>query len=160
MTELHQEHMTYKVVINIPAHEDRVATPLFIHTRHELLETDTTCYICNRTAEEAGHPLEVHHHPIERSLANMVDWELVKRDFPNFDWDQFDPTDPYFFVDDMRYNGVVLCKEHHIGKNQGIHMMPYPFWIIQRYAKAGYQFTDEFVIQHTPFTEPTELYED
>lgn len=152
-TEDHEHKMTYEVEVNIPGHEDRVTTSLFTRTRKVLLESKgARCFICNRTAEEAGHPLEAHHHPIERSLANMVDWDLVKLDFPHFDWSKFDPANPYTFVDDMTVNGLILCKDHHIGKNEGIHMMPYPLWIIQRYGKEGYQYTEEYQIHHADYT--------
>ncbi|MFX8262654.1 hypothetical protein ABTL46_22620, partial [Acinetobacter baumannii] len=81
--------------------------------------------------EESGHPLEAHHHPIERSLANLINWERVAAQAKAgecgaraaaFDWDGFFkgakavaapavegraaaqylvPADPYLFVDDM-----------------------------------------------------------
>lgn len=43
-----------------------------------------------------------------------------------FGWDHFDPADPYAFVDDMTVNGLLLCKAHHTGKDEGIHDMPFP----------------------------------
>ncbi|UNJ99715.1 hypothetical protein [Ralstonia sp. RRA.1] len=58
------------------------------------------------------------------------------------------PADPYLFVDDMTVNGLLLCKQHHTGKDAGIHDMPFPLWIAQRYAIEGYQFTPNEVIHH------------
>lgn len=34
------------------------------------------CFICGGTIKTTGHPLEAHHHPVARSLANMIDWAL------------------------------------------------------------------------------------
>ncbi|WP_454824718.1 hypothetical protein [Paraburkholderia xenovorans] len=38
------------------------------------------CSYLQRTAEETGHPLKAHHHPIERSFAEMIDWDRFKFD--------------------------------------------------------------------------------
>lgn len=55
-----------------------------------------------------------------------------------FNCDAFDPADPYTFVDDMTVNGLLLGKAHHTGKDVGIHDMPFPLWIAQKYAREGY----------------------
>lgn len=142
--------LTFSVDVLAPAHAARTATALFEKTRLERIEQDHgRCWICNRTAEESGHPLEAHHSGIERSFAEGdMDWELVKQDFPNFDWNSFDPAKPYDFVDDMMAQGLILCKEHHTGEGTGIHFMPYSLWVMQRYLKAGYQYTPGEVIIH------------
>lgn len=156
VTTAHTEKETLTVEVNIPEHAERKTTALFERTRKELLERESgRCFICNATAEEAGHPLEAHHHPIERSLAEMIDWDRFKLDAQSgfwgeriraFDWDHF--TDWTQFVDDMTVNGLLLCKAHHIGKDEGIHAMPLPIWIAQKYAKEGYQFSAVEVIHH------------
>jgi hypothetical protein len=158
VSEIHAEKETLIVDINIPGHEARTTTKLFIESKKKLLERDgAKCWTCGNTAEESGHPLEAHHNPIERSLANMIDWDLFKTDCESgiwgkhaqaFDWSKFDAIDPYSFVDDMTVNGLVLCKQHHTGADEGIHDMPYSLWIAQRYGKEGYQFTDKEIIHH------------
>lgn len=167
VSEQHAERETLSVEVNIPGHDPRTVTPVFRHTRQQLIERDGgRCYISGDTAEEDGHPLEAHHYPIERSLANMIDWNLVRADAEAgelgisqaqrdaaraFDWDAFmsaQPFDPYTFVDNMLVNGVLLAKKHHIGKDEGIHAMPHPLWIAQRYALEGYQFSDVEIIHH------------
>ena len=158
VTEIHEEKETLIVDINIPGHEARVTTQLFKDSKQLLIKrVGGRCWVCNKTALESGLPLEAHHHPIERSLANMIDWDLFKTDCEAgiwghytaaFNWDKFDANDPYPFVDDMTVNGLLLCKEHHTGKNEGIHDMPYPIWITQRYGKEGYQFTAKEIIHH------------
>lgn len=149
VTEVHEEKLTLTVDVNIPGHDPRTTTPLFLHTRQELIRREGgRCWICQRTAGEVGQPLEAHHYPIERSLAEMIDFERVKKDYPRFNWHDFDPANPYTFVDDMTVNGLLVCKDHHIGKNQGIHALPHPLWVAQRYGKEGYQFSAAEVIHH------------
>lgn len=162
VNDVHEEKLTLAVDINIPGHDPRTTTPLFSHSRKELLQRDgAQCWICGRTADQAG-PLEAHHYPIERSLAAMIDWRLValdaragelgatqaQRDAAKaFDWNGIE-SNPYRFVDDMRVNGLLLCKTHHIGKDEGIHAMPHPLWIAQRYGQEGYKFSDVEIIHH------------
>lgn len=156
--EIHEEVETLKVDVNIPGHEPRTTTALFTHSKKRLIDRDGgRCYVCQCTAEESGHPLEAHHHPIERSFANMIDWTLFRIDCeagmwgPHaqaFNWDSFSPDDPYLFVDDMMVNGMLLCKAHHTGKDEGIHDLPGPIWLAQKYGKEGYQFSTIEVIHH------------
>lgn len=156
ITAAHTEKETLSVSVNIPQHAERKTTALFERTRKMLIDREgARCFICNATAEEAGHPLEAHHHPIERSLAEMIDWDAFKAaavaghlgsQIQAFDWANF--ADWTQFVDDMTVNGLLLCKAHHIGKDEGIHALPYPIWIAQRYAREGYQFSDLEVIHH------------
>lgn len=158
MTAAHTERETLRVDVNIPEHEAREATPLFHRTRAELIAREGgRCFICGRTAEESGEPLQAHHHPIERSLAEMIDWPRFAADAQAgrwgeraaaFDWSGFDAADPYRFVDDMTANGMLLCRDHHIGRDEGIHAMPHPLWIAQRYARDGYRFNAAEIIHH------------
>ena len=159
MTDAHEEKETLSVEVNIPGHADRVTTSIFTHTRKQLIERDGgKCWICGAQ----DHAIEAHHYPIERSLAGMVDWRLVELDAKAgelgatqaqrdaakaFDFAGID-ADPYRFVDDMRVNGLLLCKAHHTGKDEGIHDIPHPLWIAQRYGKEGYKFSDVEIIHH------------
>lgn len=157
-TQIHEEKETLVVEVNIPGHEARTTTTLFLHSKKTLIAREGgRCFICGGTAQTTGHPLEAHHHPVERSLANMIDWDLFRSECQagmwgehaaGFDWSKFDPADPYSFVDDMTVNGLLLCKAHHTGKDEGIHDMPYPLWIAQKYGQEGYQFSDAEVIHH------------
>jgi len=163
---------TLSVDINIPEHEKRKSSSLFERTRKTLIEREQCCYICGRTGPELEHPLEAHHHPIEWSMTNMIDWDEFSKDCKagkwgihaqQFDWETFFagamevlvngaeiriPQDPYQFVDDMRANGMLLCKEHHIGRDEGIHTMPHPLWIAQKYGIEGYQFNSDEILHH------------
>ena len=179
VTEIHEEKETLSVDVEIPGHEPRVTTPLFLHSKKALIAREGgCCYICGRTAEESSHPLEAHHFPLERSLTNLVDWKRFRRDseagvygeHPKaFDWDSFfigakeetvnldpslpaynfiDPVDPYLFVDDQTVNGLLLCKAHHTGKGTGIHDLPHPLWLAQKFGKEGYQYTPTEILHH------------
>jgi hypothetical protein len=152
VTKIHEERESLAVDVNVPGHGPRVSTPLFIKTRKHLIEREGgRCWVCGRTAEEAGHPLEAHHYPIERSFAEMIDWSpgaQIRKDFPTFGWGSFEESNPYTFVDDMNVNGRLLCKDHHIGKDEGVHALPEPVWLAQRYGKEGYQFSSVEIIHH------------
>ncbi len=173
VNEVHVERETLAVEVNIPGHEARTTTALFRHSREALIEREGgRCFISGATAEESGHPLEAHHYPIERSMANMIDWERFAADCKKgqwgphaqaFDWDAFfvdaeitnwhgrrivKVRDPYLFVDDMRVNGMLLSKKFHTEKNAGIHDMPFPLWVAQRYGVEGYKFSSTTTIHH------------
>ena len=159
VTEVHEEKQTLSVDINLPGHEPRTTTTLFRHTRQQLLDKEGhRCWICGRTPEQTGKPAQVHHNPIERSLSNGIDFKLVERDCKagmygedaqGFDWEAFFAAgDVYAFVDNALVNGRVLCPEHHIESDSGIHNLPYPIHLAQRYLKAGYKFSDKEVICH------------
>jgi hypothetical protein len=150
--QVHEEKLTLSVDIEIPGHAARITTPLFRHSKVALMASQhpPRCWICEQTEAELGAPLEAHHVGVERCFAEgEIDWEKVKVDFPNFDWANFDPTtDPYKFVDDMTQQGLLLCKPHHTGKDEGIHNLPYPLWRMQRYLKNGVRFSPTEVITH------------
>jgi hypothetical protein len=156
-TQDHDQAETLKVEVIIPGHEPRTTTELFRRSRAQLLAECPWCAICGATAEESGHPLEAHHHPIERSLANMVDWGRFADDAKRglwgdkaaaFDWSAFHPDQWETFVDDMTVNGLMLCKAHHTGGDEGIHALPFPLWIAQRYGREGYRFSAVEIIHH------------
>lgn len=151
VTQIHEEKNTFQVDVNIPGHEPRVTTPLFTKTRLHLIERDKCCYVCG-SPHSKEHPLEAHHWPIERSFAEMIDWSegsQIRKDYPNFGWGSFDEANPYTFVDDMNVNGRLLCKSHHIGKDEGVHALPEPVWLAQRYGKEGYKFSEIEILHFT-----------
>lgn len=53
----------------------------------------------------------------------------------------------------MTVNGLLICKAHHIGEDEGIHMLPWPICIAQRYAKEGTRFNSREVIHHAQLEE-------
>ncbi|MHB8914723.1 MAG: hypothetical protein ACYC4K_02800, partial [Thiobacillus sp.] len=61
VTDIHEEKNTLSVDVNIPGHDPRTATPLFIKSRKHLIEREQgRCYICGCTEAETGHPMEAH----------------------------------------------------------------------------------------------------
>jgi len=129
----HELKETESIDVNYPDHEHgRIATALFHRTRAKLIDHDKLgCFICG-TREH----LELHHAKIEYSLSEAVDWNKVRADHQDFNWESFlSDTD---FID-SEYNGMVLCAKHHRDPVCGIHHTPYPFWIAQRYVKDDFK---------------------
>ena len=154
--QTHEEKQTLSVEVNLPGHAPRTQTSLFERTRKALIERDGGCWICGCLNTHDA-PLQSHHYPVERSLATAWDWPRFIRDCKAgawgvhaqaFDWDSFNPANPYSFVDDQTVNGMLLCESHHIGKDTGIHTMPHPLWVWQRYAPDGYRLSDVEIVHH------------
>jgi hypothetical protein len=55
-----------------------------------------------------------------------------------FNWDEV-AENPDIFVDSPQ-NMIVLCKTHHISAKKGIHNVPFPNWVLQKYPKQGFEF--------------------
>lgn len=136
------------------------------------------CWISGETLESSGAPLEAHHHPVERCFAERWDWLRFSNDCKlgmwgpyaqAFDWSSFlagstvvpvaatDDTpaytyirvaDPYLFVDNMLVNGMLLAKKFHTGPDEGIHNLPGPIHLAQKYIAEGYRFSKTEVIHH------------
>jgi hypothetical protein len=167
VTAVHEEKETLPVDVNLPGHDERVTTPLFTRTRKAMLERENgRCFICNRTEAEAGAPLESHHVWIERCLANAADWtyfrdtifqlERILGYTADFCREHETLDDIMTFVDDQTINGLPLCKEHHTSDGLdipcGIHTMPFPLWLFQRYGRDGFEFTSTETIAHADET--------
>lgn len=146
ISAVHLLHTTLTIDINVPGRSVERADPLFTRTRKQLIARDRGCFVCGSTKK-----LEAHHHPIEWSMAPMTDWgpqALIRKDYPQFDWENFDERNPYTFVNNMLFNGLLLCKAHHTGRNEGIHNTSHPYWVIQRYGLEGYVLSDIEIIRH------------
>ena len=158
VTQNHEEKETLIIDVMLPGHDERVTTALFTKTREELLERDGgVCFACGYPESVVG-PLEAHHAFIERCLANAVDWKHFCETMARFkklvdhanDFCVANPELPDImtFVDDMTANGMLLCKPHHTGKDEGIHAMPLPLWWLFSTGKDGFQFTSAVAIKH------------
>ena len=149
-TPAHEEKETLLVDVEIGAHKERAATALFERTRKEYMDkVGHRCWICGADEKAAGEPLQLHHRVIERCFAEEdIDWAKVREDVPDFPWATFDPKDPYAFVDNCHYNGVVLCRKHHTERDSGTHMLPFNLWVMQRYLKNGTRFSPTETITH------------
>lgn len=156
VTQDHEQRESLAIDVIVPGHEPRKTTALFERTRKALIAREGgRCWVCGQTQAETGHPPEAHHHPLERAFAEMVDWSAgsaIRQQFPHFDWAAFDadpsPERIYRFVDDMTVNGLLLCPQHHTGVDAGIHRLPYPDFLAQKYGREGYRFSPTEVIHH------------
>jgi len=127
----HIRKMTLHVALYYPKHERRTTSSEFRHTRDLLInEQKRACYTCGTRKK-----LEVHHFWVEWSLANAIDFELLKKVCPAAA--KYPTIDKFV---DSPDNMRVLCAKHHRHKNYGIHMMDYPDWVAQTFIKEGYQF--------------------
>lgn len=159
ITAAHVERETLSVIVDIPAHEQRATTPLFMRTRQALLHRDNNvCFISGQTAEESGHPLEAHHWIVERCFAEAANWDDVRQfvfrlealiaHTADFCRKNVDLDDIMTFVDDMTVNGMLLTKEMHTQAGTGVHTIPMPIWAFQAYATEGYVFSPTETIHH------------
>lgn len=83
----YDEKLTLSVDVTLPARDERVVTATYRESRPKLIEREgDKCWICQITEAISGKPNQTHHHPIERSFANMVDFDLVQKDCEEGHW--------------------------------------------------------------------------
>jgi hypothetical protein len=134
----HEEKMQIQIDIFYPDHPPRTESALFRQTKHHLVKVlDTSCWVCGSKDSR-----EVHHFHAEWADSDGIDWYKMKVLHPNFDWSTF--TEASDFID-SEYNMVVLCAKHHRHKDHGIHLLPYPIWIMQRNQQVGFVFSPDEV---------------
>jgi len=147
----HTRKITCHYTVQYPEHDKRVSSTIYKKTHDELCNNKKLpCFICGKH-QNRDSPLETHHFYCEKAAQNAIDWqkfgEFAKKCHniqtgenigEHFDWKEVEKN-PDIFVDSP-YNMIVLCKEHHISGNKGIHHVPFPDWILQKFAKNGFQF--------------------
>lgn len=150
----HTRKMSNHYTVNYPTHEKRVDSAIYKKTHHELCHVrDFPCFICGKTHHKNGISLETHHFYCEKAAENAIDWHEFGKFAQTcyniqtgecigdkFDWTEV-AKNPDIFVDSP-YNMIVLCKEHHISGNKGIHHVPFPDWILQKYPLHDFQFLE------------------
>ncbi len=143
--------MSNHYTIHYPLHGKRKPTALYRRTRHELIyNKKLTCFICNKKNDD-NESLETHHFYCEKYAQTMIDWKKFGEFAKNchniqtgenigetFNWDEVE-NNPDIFVDSP-HNMVVLCKQHHTSGNKGLHHVPFPDWILQKYPKNNFEF--------------------
>jgi hypothetical protein len=121
----------------IPSHVDRgeASHLLFDQSRRQLLKDGHgKCFICGCTEN-----LEAHHFGAEWCLEPDIDFDKLKEFLLLFDVYGYSAKMkdiPLTDVDDIR-NLMILCTNHHIIKETGIHATVFPVWISQKLAKIG-----------------------
>lgn len=138
-SQLAKEHLVKYTIgfrVYYPNHEERTESHTFRATKEHLVEElKMGCYVCGTHKNP-----EVHHWYCEWAYANAVDWEVMQKLHPDFDWENFESSED--FIDSV-YNCVVLCRKHHRMKNHGIHMLPYPIWITQKFKTQKFIFAKD-----------------
>lgn len=118
-----------------PDHPPRTESARFRKTKHHWHEQGATCYICGQVDS-----IEIHHQFVEWAFAGAVDWVKMRTLHPGFDWSNYaEPTD---FVDSI-YNTIPLCVIHHRAPNHGVHHLPAPNWLIQKYVRKDFILTPD-----------------
>jgi hypothetical protein len=142
----HTRNMSNHYVVHYPAHEPRKNSAIYNKTHKKM--KDLPCFICGKTNEADGIHVETHHFFVQKAFQNVIDWKKFG-DFADkcqnlhtgelmgthFDWEEV-ALNPDLFVDSP-FNMVVLCKEHHTSGGRGIHHVPFPEWIAQKFVKEG-----------------------
>ena len=130
----HTESLTLRLVVAYPAHAPRESDKHYVafHQARARLEKAGAlkCWIGN--ADCSGGPIELHHDKVEFSLANDVD---VGKFDEAYGLHLTDEADFLAYVE-SEGNLLALCAYHHRGGG-GIHCLPGPLWIVQRYIKNG-----------------------
>jgi hypothetical protein len=158
------EHHDVKSTDHYTAHypdrdtHGRQETAAYRCTHKYLVETvGLGCYIGN---SDCSHdPLETHHFFVEWAASGGVDWDrfgVAAKYLTNpqtgqslcaiFSWSNV-AKDPSIFVDSPA-NMVVLCSTHHRDEQKGIHHVPFPVWILQRFQSSDFFFLAAPVDDH------------
>ena len=136
---------------NFPSHEPRKSSPIYRKTHKQMQHMP--CFICGKTNEMDNIHVETHHFYIEKAAENAIDWKVfgdfadkcynmqTGESLAKFDWAEV-AKNPDLFVDSQQ-NMIVLCKQHHTSGSFGIHHVPFPDWILQKFPKDGFQFLSE-----------------
>ena len=142
-----ERKMSNHYTIRYPTHDTRTISAVFRKTRNLLIKTNgIKCFICQNSET-----LEVHHFYCEKYATNAIDWDKFAlfaattyniqtgtRLDHDINWELV-KINPDLFVDSIN-NMVVLCKSHHTSGKFGIHHVPFPDWILQRFAKSEFKF--------------------
>lgn len=132
-----------------PPHEPRKASAEYGRTHRKLVKTmDEPCWICGirnsdvqmmPAEDRAKWQLETHHDELEWAAANGVDLAKITADFPVI---MADPAKLREWLD-SEGNMLVLCATHHRGSRNGIHLITYPAWKLQRWQGKDWTFVTQ-----------------
>jgi hypothetical protein len=130
-----------------PPHPPRKSSSTYTRTHHHLVYVmDAPCWICGIRHSQGG-AMETHHYRFEWASQFGLDLAKVEADFP-------DLTDQAKLAEwvDSEGNMLVLCATHHRAQLEGIHMITYPAWLLQRYQGDEFAFIEQHVAPeaHTP----------
>ena len=133
MVPAHTEHLRLDIYEAIPAHEPRETDKhyaIFNQTRARLVKLGALkCWIDN--ANCTG-DVELHHDKAEFAFLNSIDAQAFARAYGL----HFGNDEDFLNYVEGEGNLLCLCVYHH-RSHGGIHVLPYPVWVIQKYMKAG-----------------------
>ncbi len=127
----HTQTVTLRITEWFPEHCPRESDPhykMFDAVARKMRSAGIGCWVCG------SKDIEVHHALVEYAVARGVDIDK----FSHL-WPEFHVTDDESFMAFVESEGNLqaLCEEHHRAPGTGIHCVPYPEWIAQRYWKTG-----------------------
>jgi hypothetical protein len=144
LTAAHTENLHLTLAVAVPSHEPRESDShyhIFNETRRRLEKLGALkCWIGNADCQGA---IELHHDKAEFSL--IADIDPAK--FGEAYGAHFASDEDFLNYVEGEGNLLALCVFHHrsIG---GIHSLPYPFWVVQKYLKEGVAAPAR-VVEHT-----------
>jgi hypothetical protein len=157
----HYLRRTLAEVIAYPEHGPREGDPnyhIFNAAKHHLVHVlGVGCWIGGATLAQvkAGLPevhrchgakqLEAHHAVAEFAGLNEIDWRKVAVDFPTVG---IHSDDDFLRFAESEGGLMILCDKHHRAPAQGIHSVTYPAWLLDRYARADWEFLPGEVHTH------------
>lgn len=133
LTAAHTEQLTIRIFIAYPEHAPRESDKhyrVFNETRERMKRLGLLkCWINN--ADCVG-DIELHHSAVEYSLAQDVDISKFNEAYG------LHITDDSEFEDYINSEGGLLpiCVFHH-RSHGGIHALPQPLWVVQRFLRDG-----------------------
>jgi len=135
LVNAHAVSRTLHETVYTPTHPQRGSSSSEFQASKDALEKESpTCYICGRTAEQSGAPLEAHHVPLEWSLKNSADLAKILIDYP-----QAGSLEKFL---DSVDNLLLLCAKCHRSPLYGVHMITMPAWIAQKYQIDGWDLVN------------------
>jgi len=141
----HIEHEHIEILEHYPPHIPREGDPyyhIFNETRERMRrEGKLKCYIDNKDCSKES--IELHHYFVEYALIGDADWRRFAELYPQF---HIPDEEAFFMWCESEENLMPLCKFHHTGIG-GIHHLPAPLWLIQRFLKPGVEAPAVIVLQ-------------
>ena len=138
----HEVPRTLHETVFYPEHQSRKASAEYRRTHEHLINVmDEACWICGVRKSTLGDPaenpkganqMETHHLEVEWALANAMDITELLADFPEVGVADEEHLRRWL---DSEGNMQVLCNVCHRDGQRGIHMITYPVWKAQRWAK-------------------------
>lgn len=149
----HFEKRTLHELVAYPPHGPREQDghyAVFHHARNHLINVlGAGCWIGGATLTQikaglpAGHrctgatQLEAHHAVAEYAGLSEIDWRKVAADFPEAG---IHSDEDFLGFAESEGGLMILCDIHHRHTGRGIHMVTYPAWLLDRYARDEWEF--------------------